>query len=475
MRIELTDGFYQTRSLIADAQRCLNLIPEVNKQGAASQVTHYPAPGKALLATVPAAPVRGLWVTANGLFFVAAGNAIYQMDKNYNFTLMGKLSQNGTTPVYMMDDGKTLIIVDGSGVGFRLDLKTLAFTQITDEGFMGGEFVDYVDGFFVLNETNTQTFYISDAFGGTFTYPAFASKETYADKLIRHKVVQGELWLFGAQNTEVYFNVGGADFPFQAMPGVYIEHGCIAKHSVAKTDAQVFWLSQDAQGQGIVLKGNNGQATRVSTHAIEETFATYPALSDAIGYTYQQQGHTFYVLTFPSADATWVYDLASGLWTERGEQDGNGTLHRDAGSCHVVFNGMNVVGDYLSGNLYQLDPTTFKDSQGNPQLCLKSFPTLMNNAERVRFLKMILDMQVGVGQATGDYTAPFVSVRWSDDGGYTWGNRVEVPLGKIGEYMTRATLWRLGYGTRRVFEVSWALPMQTVLQGAWVDVEPCRS
>jgi hypothetical protein len=474
MRIELTDGFYQTRSLIADAQRAINLIPEVNKQGATAQVTHYPVPGKTKLGTLPESPIRGLWTTATGQLFACAGQGVYLVNPDYSYKLIGSLTGGRSTPVSMMDDGKTLIVVDGSPAGYKIDLTSLTWTQITDNGFFGGDIVDYSEGFFILNEPGTQTFYISDAFAATFSSPAFASKETYADKLVRHKVVQGEIWLFGAQNTEVYFNTGGADFPFQKMPGVYIEHGCAAKHSVAKTDAQVFWLGQDAQGQGIVFKGSNGQALRISTHAIEEVFTGY-ALADAIGYTYQQEGHTFYVLTFPTSDATWVFDLATGLWHERVELDSNGNYHRDSGNCQVMHNGLNLVGDAASGNLYQLDQANYLDLNGNPIFCLRSFPTLVNDDRRMRYLKMILDMQVGVGQQTGNYTDPFVSLRWSDDGGYTWGNRVEVPLGEIGQYLTRATVRRLGYGVRRVFEVSWALPVQTVLQGAWIDVEPCRS
>lgn len=468
MRINLNQGFYQTRGLIADAQRCINLYPEVNEQDSASEVTHYPTPGKTLLATLPESPVRGLWTTATGQLFACAGQGIYLVNPDYSFKLIGSLTGGRSTPVSTMDDGKTLIVVDGSPNGFKVDLAKLAWTPITDPGFFGGDIVDYVDGFFVLNEPGTQTFYISDAFAATFSTPAFASKETYTDKLVRHKVVQGEVWLFGAQNTEVYFNVGGADFPFQAMPGVYIEHGLAAKHSVAKTDAQVFWLAADAQGQGIVMKGNNGQALRISTHAIEEVFATY-TLADAIGYTYQQQGHTFYVMTFPTSDATWVYDLAAGKWHERASLDANGNLHRDTANCHVTYNGMNLVGDYATGNLYQLDPNNYTDN-GSPILRLRSFPTMDNDDRRMRYLAMTLDMQTGMGQATGNWQNPFVDLRWSDDSGFTWGNKVQIPLGAIGQFNSRAICRRMGYGRRRVFEVSWSAPVFTVLQGAWLEV-----
>ena len=80
---------------------------------------------------------------------------------------------------------------------------------------------------------------------------------------------------------------------------------------ITKMDNGVFWLGKDARGQGIVYRANGYTGTRVSTHAVEWQIQRYGDMSDAIGYAYQQDGHTFYVLTFPSADATWVYDAAT--------------------------------------------------------------------------------------------------------------------------------------------------------------------
>jgi hypothetical protein len=102
------------------------------------------------------------------------------------------------------------------------------------------------------------------------------------------------------------------------MPGVFIEHGCVAKHSVAKHDLTVFWLSKDKDGQGVVIAGKNYAAGRISTHAIEQEFSTYSRLDDAIGYTYQQGGHPFYVLSFPTANRTWVFDMATDCGTSAG-------------------------------------------------------------------------------------------------------------------------------------------------------------
>jgi hypothetical protein len=115
------------------------------------------------------------------------------------------------------------------------------------------------------------------------------------------------------------------------MNGAFIQHGCAAKYSVAQMGDALFWLSQDKQGGNVVLKGQGYQAERISTHAIEVAIASYAVKSDAIGYTYQQEGHQFYVLTFPTADRTWVYDLVTGEWHERVWLDSDGVEHRHRG------------------------------------------------------------------------------------------------------------------------------------------------
>jgi hypothetical protein len=254
------------------------------------------------------------------------------------------------------------------------------------------------------------------------------------------------------------------------MPGVFIQHGCAAAGSLSQWDLSLFWLGRNPQGQYIVFRGAQYQAQRISTHAIEEVISQYATVSDAIGYCYQQEGHPFYVLQFPSADATWVYDMSSGLWHERASMDSNGVIHRDIGNCHAMAYGYNIVGDYSNGNLYALDQNNFTEN-GNPMLFLRSFPTFDIDDKRVMYRKLTLDMETGVGLNSGTWQNPYIDVRWSDDGGYTWGNKVQVPLGAIGQFNKRATLWRMGYGRRRVFEVSWSAPVNTALNGAWIDYE----
>ncbi len=484
MQIPLLSGAYQSRSIIASAQRCVNLYPQINQRetfmympqlaGAPTILTHYPTPGLTLLATGINAPWRCLYFANNGQLYGVNGTNVYAISSSWALTLLGTIA-SANTPCSMADNGTTLILVDGSPNGYTITLATNAFALLVDPtgSFVGATTVAYLDTFFLFNKPGTPQFYCSLSETLTFDPLYFANKTGYADNLISIAVTHREIWLLGARTTEVWFDAGSAAFPFQEVPGAFIQHGCRAKYSVATQDNNVFWLAEDNQGQAIIMMGSNYTAQRVSTHAIEHELQSYAEVQDAIGYIYQEEGHVFYVLSFPTADKTWVYDIASNLWHERMWLDSNGLEHRHRSNCGAFAYGQFVVGDWENGNLYLMDQNNYTDN-GAPIKRIRSFPHIVNELKRVMYRKFIADMQTGT-ETDPTQPAPMVSLRWSDDRGASWGNRMEQPLGSGGVLRANVQYRRLGMARDRVFELSWAAPVLTALNGAFADVEASAS
>ncbi|WP_208453935.1 hypothetical protein, partial [Burkholderia gladioli] len=203
-------------------------------------------------------------------------------------------------------------------------------------------------------------------------------------------------------------------------------------HSVAKIDLALFWLGKDLQGQAVVFVGRNYEAVRISTHALEQEMSGYAAINDAIGFSYMQNGHAFYMLTFPTANKTWGYDITTEQWHQRAFLMPDGTLARHRMNCHSVNAGRNLVGDWQTGAVYALDPNAYTDN-GKPIQRIRSFPHLAgSDGNRVLFRQFIADMQVGAGMPD-DARDPLLSLRWSDDRGATWGNRITASMGRRGE------------------------------------------
>ena len=288
-----------------------------------------------------------------------------------------------------------------------------------------------------------------------------------------------EAWLFGTNSIEVWYDAGTPDFPLARIQGASNEIGCVAPYSVAKLDNSVFWLGKDARGRGIVYRNNGYTGIRASNHSIEWQIQQYGDLSNAIAYTYQQDGHSFYVLTFPTVQKTWVYDVSTQSWHERAGW-ANGDFVRYRPNCQVAFNNEVIVGDYENGNLYAYDLEVYSDN-GAPQKWLRSWrpiPSGQNNLRRTAQHSLQLDCETGVGVNLGQGDDPQVMLRWSDDGGHTWSNEHWSKMGRIGQYGRRVFWRRLGMTMKlrdRVYEVSGTDPVKIAIVGAELLLSPTRA
>jgi hypothetical protein len=470
-RFALTVGAYQARSLIAAAQRCINLYPEKNPDGSPFPFTYYPTPGLTLLLSVTpttGSGWRGLWAASNGQLYGVCGSSVYAISSSWVATILGDM-QTTSGPISVTDNGNYALIVDGSSTGYSITLSSNAFAEVTDAAFMGANTVDFVDGFFMLNNPNTQQFYISLANKLAFDATDFASKSGYSDKLIGLGVSRRYIYLFGAATTEIWFNAGDTTFAFERMPGVFMQYGCTAAATIAQMDGEFYWLAQSPQGRAMVCRTNQFAAQQISTFALDDEMAGYATLDDAAGFTYQIEGHFFYVLNFPTANKTWQYDLSTGQWNELVWLDENGDFNRHRANCHASIYDTAVVGDWENGNLYAWDINAYTDN-GSPIARVRSFAhSTDDNSDRIRYREFIANMEVGNGTGTNDPVPVFL--RWSDTRGKSWGNAISGSLGLEGEYLTSIQFQRLGMARDRVFELSWSAPVKTALLGAWVQAE----
>jgi hypothetical protein len=484
----------------------VNLFPEVVTEGGKEAAFLNRAPGLSLLATVGTGPIRGLWSFGN-FAYVASGSQLYSVNSSWTPLLLGTIE--GTGPVSMSDNGTQLFIACNPK-GYIYNSFTTVFAQITDADFQGAVTVSFLDGYFVFNQPNSQKVWITSLYDGSSIDPlAFASAEGSPDGLIAIIVDHREAWLFGTNSVEVWYDAGLPDFPLTRIQGAFNEIGCAAPYSVAKLDNGVFWLGADARGRGVVYRSQGYSGVRISTHAVEYAMQGYGSISDAIGYTYQQEGHPFYVLVFPTANATWVYDAATGAWHERAGFS-NGQFIRHRSNCYTTFNNTSIVGDYENGKIYSLSLAAYDDA-GSIQKWLRSWralPAGQNNLKRTAQHSLQLDCETGsnytvdetvivdimaddgyylvtedsdflIGEVTETQPGnPQVMLRWSDDAGHTWSNEHWVNMGQYGAYGTRAIWRRLGMTTKlrdRVYEVSGTDAVKIAIMGAELEVTPTNA
>jgi hypothetical protein len=347
-----------------------------------------------------------------------------------------------------------------------ITLYALNFTQIpsTDGAFSGATTVDIVDNYFVYNRPNTQQFGASNALSPISSNISFSSKDGAPDNLVALIVDHREVYLLGETSSEVWVDVGAAQFPFQRIPGTSTQHGIAAPYSVSRLGNSFAYLSRNNRGQAEIMQMNGYIPSRISNHAVENTLVGQ-YIDDAISWTYQLEGHEIFVISFPTINITWAYDIASGMWHKWLYYNNLGQYERHRGNCCAVFQGIVLVGDYANGTIYKLDKQNYTDS-GQTIRRLRRTPHLVVDFQREYFDELQIQFQPGVGLAVGTGKDPQAMLRWSNDGGSTWSNEHWVTIGQQGRYKNRAIWRRLGMARDRVFEVVVSDPVNAVIVSA---------
>lgn len=465
---------YTLQSVNVDCQRCVNMYPEINDLGTGKEheiACLAPTPGLRVLLTLPKFPIRCEWRASNDEVFVVAGNGFYRIEAGFTYTELGTLNTD-TGPVSIADNGIQVFTVDGT-YGYVWDIDLGIFNIVTDPNFLGSAQVTFQDGYFIFVKPNSEQFYISGLNAVTFDALDIGTAEGSPDNLVGQISSNQNLYLFGTQSTEVFYNSGDADFPFSRIQGAVIDVGCAAAFSIQKLPGGALaWLGGDSTGQGIVYVMQGYQAKRVSTTSVESVIRQRSSeeIAAARAWVYQQGGHIFYALNIPGNDSTWVYDVSTNQWHERTFLNLH-SLERHRADCHAIAFGLNMVGDYQDGRLYTLDPDYFKDDTGSIAR-IRTAPHITKTLKRVFHQQFQLDMETGVGiDGVGQGTDPQAILDWSDDGGNTWSNEHWAGVGAIGEKSARVMWRRLGPSRDRVYRVKITDPVKVVLIGADLILE----
>jgi hypothetical protein len=448
------------RSANYSAQKCINLYLEPGKGKSPGQLIGTPGLTTPLV-TLAGGGIRGCLKVTEDISVVVSGATVYRVNSDWTTSSLGTIS-NDSLPVTLANNGVNVLIASAGSL-YSVTTAGTSSTYIQPCGS-----IDTMDGYFIGSEPATNNFYWSDLFSTTFDGVNTESAIGQQDHIVRLIVDHREVWLFGASTIEVWYLSGTnlGDPSFTRISGAYIEMGCAAPSSVAKLANTIFWVGSDDRGQGSVWSAKGYTPERISTHAIEYVIGQWDDLSDAEAFTYTQEGHGFYVLSSPSANETWVFDVSTNEWHQRAYLEDTGALSRVRPRAHMHFSGKNVVGDWENGNLYEYDLNTYSDA-GDPIPRIRSCVANQDpGMRRQRGRSFRLDMDTGVGLTTGQGSNPQAMLRWSRDGGKTWSNSIWRSMGAIGNYGWRTMWHRVGGGEREVYEVTITDAVPVAITGA---------
>lgn len=450
----------QSKSNNVTSQKRINLYLEIDVAGDKTNVVAYGTPGLTLFTTLGDAPTRCTHPVGDYVYKVN-GSTLWRIDNAGAAATKGSLLTNAGR-VGVANNGTQIMFVDGP-YGYIYTIATDTFVRITDPDFPGADHVVFNDGYFIFNNPNTGKFFVTSSYDGLNVDALdYATAESSPDKLVRPVTSHGELILMGEKTTEVWVNRGGTDFPYIRNSGASMEWGLAARWSVAEFDNTLIWLARNPMGEVQVVRLNGYNPQRVSTADIETIINSYIGLGDATGFSYLLNGHPFYQLNFTAANASWLYDGASNCWSELKSGTGRHRAELAANYLDRI-----IVCDYQNGNIYNLDTDAYTD---NGAMIVSELVTkhVFADMERYSISELVVDMEAGVGLATGQGSDPQIMLQTSKDGGHTWGNERWADIGKMGEYIRRAKWSRLGQARNWTFRIRVSDPVKRVITGAYI-------
>lgn len=401
---------------------------------------------------------RAGFVSGDGLFEYFGPGSVIRRGSVALDTMPATICSNGLA-------ANQWFVVSG-GRGYIFNLSTNAFAVIADADFpanavMGG----YMDGYFFVLVADGR-FFISALNNGTSWAAADVARRSQGSDTWRAMVIDPPtIWLLGSYTTEPWYDNGAAAFPFTAIPNAFIDVGVAAPFSAAMVGGQLCWLGQNREGIRAVYATPPQQFSAMPiSDAIAPALADYTRVDDAIGWGEAWDGHLFYVLTFPTQNVTWVFDLSGervqvhqrGYWR-------NGEWEAWRGRSHCVVNGRHLVGSRLTGIVYEQSLNTYDDA-GDDLRWLRQPPRVWLANQRLFQDHLELHQEPGVGgMGPGD---PRVDLEWSNDGGHTWSNVHQASLGRQGTYLTRVHWRQLGAARDRVYRFSGTAPTRRAFVGA---------
>ena len=447
----------------ADCERTINLIPEVldpSGEGRTAAKALILVPGLTERYDLSPGPVRAEFTEpTTGRAFAISGYVLYELFANGTSTNRGSVALDANPATICANSAVGQLFISSGDVGYCYELATDTLTVVLASGSTMSRFMD---GRFLSLDAATSTFYISDLNDGlTWDPTQFAQRTGAGDPWVSMLVVNLDIWLVGTETAEVWYDSGAFPFPFVPRPDALVQHGTIAPYSLAALGDVVIWISRNQQGANMIVRNQGYAALKLSTLPVDLSLEQMSDTSDAVAFVYQKNGHQFYVVNFPNGSIGWAFDASSGLWCERGYW--NSVLNEWQAirfQTHMLAFGMHLVGDRLTGTVYEMRDDVATDVDGNGIRWLRRFMGVRgDDHKRVKYPRLEIVMQTGSAPLSGQGSDPLVMLRTSNDSGHSWGPERTAGAGVRGDYAKRVFWTRLGTARDRVFELTGSDPL----------------
>ena len=433
----------------------------------------------------------------------------------------------GSMPVHFAETGNRegfhahLVLVDGDfcyavdtqikPANQKEDFKTIQLPYTNyDEGItIHPTHIAYLYGFLVVNDKNTDSFYMSYQFpfernddnnnldinifqvgSAEWGYAGQSLQAYWAPDNTNALIANGSrLYTFGDRSYQMFQYTSDVNAPFNSPDTAAYPIGLKAIDSLAQLGATVVWLgSSDIGNNGIYVLQGGTQATRVSTPEIEREISKFKVVKDATAQIWQDNQHVFYCISFPSENVTYCYDLTEQSWSNR--------CSLNASNEKVVWRynyaTMNENGEIwqsYDGGIAMQTEEKWDEHDNKPILRLRrggvmqsdystffvnSIELMTNNGQYENLFggAAYLDYHDDNRYSTVDPTEAKMMMRFSTDGS-TWSDLETVDIGSVGDYDYDTIFYNFGMAKVFTIEFSCSDNIPFALYAIKIDADQC--
>ncbi len=354
-------------SIAQSSSRVINWYLETADPGK-SRSPAYPKrrPGMEPFAYLGSSSVRGVF-EINDRMFAVAGTTFAEVLVDGTLTNTGTVA-NDNQPVCWGSNGSAgnQVILVGADTGYIFDLLANTLSPISDPDFPNpARSCDFMDGYFLVSQGGgSRSVQWSALEDGTSWDPLDVLERSEAadniSSIIRN---HREIWVYGFRTSEVWYDSGDPSAIFAPYQGVFVEMGAQGIFTPQRCDNSLLWMGLNENGQGMIFRADGYVPKRVSTYAVETDLQRATTPTDARAFSFQMNGHIFYVLQLPrDLDTTWVYDVTTNRWFEWGHWDSTNSVYLPwVADNHVFCFNTHYMGSRVDGTIYTVSPDFIED------------------------------------------------------------------------------------------------------------------
>jgi hypothetical protein len=358
----------------------------------------------------------------------------------------------------VVNDGKRVVMVNGfdrlaiaaGGLLYYWSPALGSVQQVTDPDLGLVLDVIWIAGYFMTTDgENLVVTELNDPF--QVNPLKYGSSEASPDPINGLLAIRNEVYAINRFTTEIFQNVGGANFPFQRNEGAMIPKGSIGTHaSCYYGETFAFVGSGNSQESLSVYVGAPGQAQKIATREIEIQLQGYTEAQLAEIVLEQRSDKLHDLLYIHLPDKSAVFDAAGSAAT--GERVwfylASGP---DGDLAYRARNYVQAYGKWLFGDLQSQRIGYFSDEDAREfgVTVPWQFDTMLVYNEGNGAIFHNLELVRLPGRLAHSYLSPdpnkpsSIFMSWTEDG-LTWSNPRPSPMAKAGQTQVRCAWRKLG-------------------------------